>query len=267
MTIGKRAGAAIGLFALLLASAARAETGRDFCADRPGKDTPACVLDSGRFQLETSLVDQTRDRQAGVTIDTTDLADLELRFGVTPTTELQLAWSPHVRIRSHGPGVDDHVSGAGDLTLAARRSLRNPDGSGFSAAVEPFVTAPTGRSGIGAGKWQGGVIVPLSWQVSDAVGLGLTPEVDIVPDQDGHGAHLAWTNVVAASRQLGPVTLGADLWASRDDDPAGAVTQASFDVDAAWQAQQVLQFDVGLNAGLNRHTPDLEAYLGLARRF
>lgn len=267
MAIGRRRAGAIGLFALVLASGARAEAGRDFCADRPGKDTPACVLDSGRFQLETSLIDHTRDRQSGVTMDTTDIADLELRFGVTPTTELQLAWSPYVRARTHGPGVDERVSGAGDLTLAARRSLRNPDGSGFSAAVEPFVTAPTGRSGIGAGKWQGGVILPLSWQVSDAIGLGLTPEVDIVPDQDGRGSHLAWTNVVAASRQLGPVTLGADLWISRDDDPAGHATQASFDLDAAWQAQSDLQFDVGLNAGLNRHTPDVEAYLGLARRF
>ncbi|RZJ74508.1 MAG: transporter, partial [Brevundimonas sp.] len=25
---------------------------RDFCADRPGKGTPTCVLDQGRWQVE-----------------------------------------------------------------------------------------------------------------------------------------------------------------------------------------------------------------------
>lgn len=267
MVIGRRPAGAIGLLVLLVGSTAAAQDGRDFCADRPGKDTPACVLESGRFQLEASLVDRTRDRRSGITTDTTDFADLELRFGVTPTAEVQLAWSPHVRVHTRGLGADDRVSGAGDLTLAARRSLRDPDGSGFSAAVQPFVTAPVGRAGIGAGKWQGGVILPLSWQVSDLVGVGLTPEIDLVPDQDGRGSHLAWSNVVATSRQLGAVTLGADLWISRDDDPAGGATQASFDVDAAWQAQAGVQFDIGLNAGLNRRTPDMEAYFGLARRF
>jgi hypothetical protein len=270
MRSNRQLAASLSLAAILAATGARAaDGGRDFCADRPGKDTPACILDVGRIQFETSLVDYTHDRQAGVSTDTTDYGDLELRFGLTPTLEAEIAWSPYVTIRTHGGGVHDRVSGSGDLTFGVRQSLRNPDGSGFSAAIQPFVTAPTGRSGIGAGAWQGGVIVPLTWQVSDAVGVGLTPELDVVPDQDGHGAHLAWTGVAAASRQVGSVTLAADLWVSRDEDPAGATTQASLDVDAAWQPASLkdLQFDVGVNAGLNHDTPDVEAYFGLARRF
>ena len=270
MRSGGHLAAALGLSALLAAGAARAgDDGRDFCADRPGKDTPACILDVGRVQFETSLVDDTHDRQASVSTDTTDYGDLELRFGLTPTLEAEIAWSPYVTVKTHGGGVHDRISGSGDLTFGVRQSLRNPNGSGFSAAIQPFVTAPTGRSGVGADAWQGGVIVPLTWQVSDAVGVGLTPELHVVPDQDGHGSHLAWTGVAAASRQVGSVTLAADLWVSRDEDPAGGTTQASFDVDAAWQPDSLkdMAFDVGLNAGLNRQTPDLEAYLGLARRF
>lgn len=256
--------------ALAWAGGAQAGDGaRDFCADRPGKDTPACILDVGRVQFEMGLVDSTHDRQAGVTTDTTDIGDLDLRFGLTPSMEAEVSWSPQVIQRTHGGGTRERISGSGDLTFGFRQSLRNPDGSGFSAAVQPFLTAPTGRKGIGAGAWGGGVIVPLTWQVSEAVGLGLTPEVDVVRDADRHGSHLAWTGVASASRQVGAVTFAADIWVSRDDDPSGHATQASFDVDAAWQPANLkdLAFDVGVNTGLNHQTPDVEAYVGLARRF
>ena len=39
-----------------LTGAARAQE-RDFCADRPGKGSPPCVLDKGRFQVEVSGAD------------------------------------------------------------------------------------------------------------------------------------------------------------------------------------------------------------------
>ena len=171
--------------------------------------------------------------------------------------------------RTFGDGIHDHVSGSGDVTFSLRQSLRNPDGSGFSAAIQPFVSAPTGRKDIGAGAWQGGVIIPLTWQVSDAVGVGLTPKLSVLRDQDGRGSHLAYTLVAAVGRQLGPVNLGADIWVNRDEDPSGATTQASLDLDAAWQPAGLkdIAFDVGVNAGLNRDTPDVEAYVGVARRF
>ena len=37
---------------------------RPFCADRPGKATPPCILDVGRWQLESALVDGADDSWA-----------------------------------------------------------------------------------------------------------------------------------------------------------------------------------------------------------
>jgi hypothetical protein len=61
--------------------------------------------------------------------------------------------------------------------------------------------------------------------------------------------------------------LGAELWTGQNLDPAGTVRQYSFDLDAAWLANNNTQFDGGLNIGLNRATPDLEIYFGVSRRF
>jgi hypothetical protein len=53
----------------------------------------------------------------------------------------------------------------------------------------------------------------------------------------------------------------------RDEDPAGHATQALASLSFAWQPRSNLQLDMGAVAGLNSASPDVELYLGIARRF
>ena len=257
----------LGIAMMAWATGAQAQEARDLCANRPGRGSPPCVLDAGRVQVEVGLVDFTHDKQAGATSDTTLAGDLALRYGVTPTGEAELAWSPYIHVRN-SPGGGTSI-GYGDLTLAWRQSLMNPDGSGFSVAVEPFVVAPTGEAGFGAGAWQGGVVLPVSMALPQGFGLGLTPQVAVVRNQNHDGTHLDWTGVIGLSHSVGPVSLGAEVYLDYNDDPAGHATTETFDLSAAWTpaALKDVQFDIGLNAGLNHQTPDYEAYAGIARRF
>ena len=141
--------------------------------------------------------------------------------------------------------------------------------AGVSVAVQPFVSAPVGKVGTGAGAWQGGVAAPISIALPRGFGLGLTPQVAAVRNQSHDGAHLNWTGVAGLSHAVGPISLGTELYVNYDDDPTGGTTRASFDISAAWvpSGSKDLQLDIGLNAGLNRHTPDYEIYAGVARRF
>ena len=68
---------------------------------------------------------------------------------------------------------------------------------------------------------------------------------------------------------VGPVTLGAELWGSLDDDPGDRTESASLDLTLAWSppSQEDLQFDLGVYGGLTRDTPDLEVSVGVSRRF
>jgi hypothetical protein len=229
------------------------------------------VLDAGRWQVEAGIADGAFQRQGGIETDAWSFGDLEVRRGLTSTLEAEVTWTPYATVRVHdrATGARFRDSGSGDLGLALRQNLRNPDGSAFSVAVQPYVTAPTGADGIGAGKWAGGVLVPIGADLGGGAGLALTPELDIVADADGAGAHLAWSGVIGVSRGLGAVTLAADVWAQLDDDPAGASTQASFDLSAAWRpaALKDIQLDVGVNLGLTADTPDVEILAGLAKRF
>jgi hypothetical protein len=260
--------ASLALTVLTLAGAARAEE-RDFCPDRPGKGSPPCVMDKGRFQVEVSGVDATLDKSDGVSTRDIAYGGLELRLGLTSMVEGQMSWTPYERVRTKDHGVVSTVSGAGDLGLALRWSLKNPAGDGLSIAVQPFVTAPTGADGIGGGEWQGGVIVPVSIPLNGDWSLSLSPELDARPDADGAGRHAGYAFAGGVGRAVGAVSLGAELWVDVDDDPADRVTQTSFDLTAAWtpEALKDVQFDASAYVGLNRRTPDLELVFGVAHRF
>jgi hypothetical protein len=253
----------------LAATAARGEELRDFCPDRPGLGTPPCTMDPGHFDVELGIADWILDRTPDSRTDTIEAGQLLVRVGLTDSLEAQLGWTAfgHVRARDRSTGSVDHASGIGDLTVALRQNLKNPDGSGFSLAVMPYATFPTGGRAIGAGEWSAGLLVPLSYDLGKGVQLGLTGKVEAAADEDRDGRHLAYGGVAGLSAELSDA-LGAtfEIAANRDEDPAGHSTEWLAGISAGWMANDDLQFDAGANIGLHE-APDVELYVGVSRRF
>jgi hypothetical protein len=259
------------LFAVLLLAPGVAhadDKDRDYCPARPGLGTPACTISPGRVSVETSLADWTLDKQGGDRTDTVLIGDTQLRIGLTDTIEAQIGWTPVGFVRDRSGGIVDHVTRTGDVTLGFKANLAHPDGKGFAIALQPFVTLPTGRPPIGAGDWGAGLVVPITYDLSDAVNLEVTPEIDAAVDQDGRGRHFAASAVAGLGFALNDkLTLTVEGQVLRDDDPSSKTTQGLASASLAFMASKDLQFDVGGVAGLTRDAPDVELYLGIARRF
>ncbi|MDB5450462.1 MAG: hypothetical protein JWQ52_1590 [Phenylobacterium sp.] len=265
---------AFGLLACAALSApAAAQTaapdGRPFCVDRPGKGTPPCVIDVGRLQVEVGLVDAAFQRQSGQKVDAYTLGQFELRTGISRRTEIEVGWTPWSIQRTETTGVRSRQAGSGDLSLGFRTALTDPDKDGLGIALEPFITAPTATHGQGAGGWQGGLVAPIAGPLTKDLSFGFTPVVAVVRNAAGGGTHAAWSGAFGISHAFGPTNVGLEIWGSVDQDPAATTTLASLDAVAAWTPAAVpdVQLDAGVNAGLNRNTPDVELYLGVARRF
>ncbi|MBD8620281.1 transporter [Sphingomonas sp. CFBP 13728] len=253
--------------AALYATGASAQE-REYCPERPGIDTPACTMAPGKISVETAIADWTRDDKPGSREDNILFGDTLVRVGLSDTIEARVGWTPfgHDRMRDD-TGVDT-VNGIGDVSLGLKANLHDPDGSGFSVAVLPFVTLPVGRSSIGAGDWGTGFLVPVTYELSDTLSLDLTPEIDAAVDQDGNGRHLAYSAAAGLAYKLNKdFTLTGEMQALRDDDPEGHATQTVAALSLAWAASEDLQFDVLGAAGLNDHTPDARVYAGISRRF
>ncbi|MCC2976954.1 transporter [Sphingomonas sp. PL-96] len=253
--------------ALLCPVAAQA---RDYCPTRPSLGQSPCVLDQGAVAVETALVDWEHDRSADERTDTLLIADTLLRFGVSDRAELQLEWQPFGRevTRDRVLGETERQNRVGDLTLGARVNLANPDGSGFSWAVQPSVTLPVGRQPIGGGDWGASLIVPLSYELNDTFTLQLSPEVAAEANEDGHGRHLAYGNIVGLEVALtDALAMELEGEVRRDDDPVEAATEVRAALSFGWMVNDDTQLDLGTAAGLNHDTPDLRLYAGVARRF
>lgn len=247
---------------------AEAQDLRPLCPDRPGLGTPACTVDQGHLVAEMGAVDWSLDRADGQRTDSWTFGDILLRYGVTSNTEVQIGWTALGAVRTAAAGIVSHASGTGDTTLALRHNLSHPDGSGFSLAVMPYATLPTGGQTLGAGDWGAGMIVPLSYSLNDTFSLALTPEVDAAVDGDRHGRHLAYGSAVGLGIALtSSVSSTVEMQAVRDQDPAGHATEALASLSFAWQPWSNLQLDMGAVAGLNHNSPDVELYMGIARRF
>ena len=242
---------------------------RDFCTDEPGLGTPSCTLDKRHVALEIGAVDWVLDREGGSREDTITAADILLRYGVTESLEVQLGWEAygHVRVRESS-GTVRTSDGTGDVRLALRQNLANPDGSGLSLALMPYVTLPTGGSAIGDGGWSAGLLLPVSYQLGEDLFLEFTGEIADAANEQGGGHHLAYGGIVGIDAPLTrTLSATAEFAAERDEEPGRQRTDLLAGLSLAMVHGESLQFGAGANIGLNHSAPDLELYLGFARRF
>lgn len=254
--------------ALLVPGVAQADEERDYCPARPGLGTPACTMAPGRVSVETALADWTLEKDSGVRSDTVLIGDTQVRIGLSNSIEAQIGWTPVGVVRERSGGLVDRATRTGDVTLGLKANLANPDRSKFSVAVQPFVTLPVGRRPVGAGDWGAGVVIPVSYELSDNVSVEFVPELDAAVDSDGRGRHFAYSGVAGIGFALTDnVTLEIEGEAIRDEDPAGKSSQFLAAASLGWMARKDLQFDVGAVGGLNRGAPDIELYAGIAKRF
>jgi Putative MetA-pathway of phenol degradation len=245
---------------------------RSLCTDRPTKSTSPCTVDAGHWQLESDVYNFTDDTAGGVTTTTQLFTNPTLKLGLTNTLDFEVNIVPYEEVTTHvaATGTSTTAAGVGDLFLKAKWNLAGDDGGNFGFALVPYLKVPTASAGVGNGAVEGGVIAPLQFNLPMNWQLVVDPEVDALANAVGPGHHVNTSGLLSFSYPATKtVTLSAEIWGDVNFDPTGRVTQSSFDLGAAWIPAKAptFQLDGGVNLGLNRATPGVQAYLGVSRRF
>jgi hypothetical protein len=261
---------AITVLLLALAAPALADsadvTPAPICTDRPTKSTGTCTADAGHLQLEADLVNYSELSLDGTRTQTLLALNPTLKYGLGPRLDVELNLPAWIQTRTHDASGTVTASGSGDVSLKLKQKLYT--GPLVELALMPLVKAPTAARAVGNGAWEGGVLLPLVAKLSEQWSLNLSPELDVLANASGGGHHLNTAQLVNLGRTLPhDVTLSIELWADWDRDPAGSQRQVSFDLGAAWLLSAALQLDGGVNLGLNKLTPGMQAYLGISQRF
>ena len=247
---------------LLMLAAAAAEA--PICADRPTKANSVCTVPPGTLQVESGLVSWSLTKVGGTRTTVLAVAQTTLKLGLTNTSDIEVGVTPYAKVRvKHGGSV----SGFGDMIVRYKRRLTG-ESAVVQAAVIPFVKIPTASHGLGNGKAEGGLAVPISFVIAGPATITLGPEADLLADDDGEGRHVAVVNLVNVAGPIAPrLTLAGELWSNLNFDPANTVRQASADAALSFAASNDIQLDAGMNFGLTRATTDIEVYAGASMRF
>lgn len=239
------------------------------CTDRPSKATTTCTVPAGAVQLETDLINWTRETTDEGRIDTILFTNPTLKYGVGKHTDVEVNFVPYESVRTRTPdGAVTTDRGIGDLYLRAKQKL-TVDKSKTQVAVVGFVKAPTAGSVRGNGQWEGGVIVPINIPLPYKFTLTTSPELDLAANQaTPDGNHLELANLVNLSHPVGKnATVYAELWTKESFEPRQNGQQYSADLAASYQLSKTVQLDAAAYVGLNRETPGLQLYTGISTRF
>jgi Putative MetA-pathway of phenol degradation len=241
------------------------------CPDRPGKGTSPCTLAAGHAQIELGLFDESFQRRSGVTIDSGNAGAVLAKYGAGDNWDVEAGMALYQFQRVHDASGTVTASGVGDLFLHAKYNplsgAPENESSPFAFVLDPYIKLPTAVGGLGNGAVEGGLVAPMSYDLGGNWSLAMTPEADALLNASGGGHHANLVDVLGLGKSFGPLSLGVEAWTSQNLDPAGTVSQYSFDMDAAFLIGNDTQLDGGVNLGLNKATPDMEIYFGVSRRF
>ncbi len=253
---------------LMVPSGALAADEDPICADRPGKATATCTVLPGRAQVEIGIFDWSRDRTAGTRTDELAIAGTALSFGLTERFHVQLDLPAYIDMRERDGPLSERARGFGDVGVRAKYRLTG-DASAVQVALLPFVSFPTAKRSLGSGKVEGGIGLPIDWDLRGTpLSMTMTPEIDARADSDGSGHHFATAQVIGLGAEVSDrLSVSVELWGVWDFDPAGTSRQYTLGGSGAYLLTNDIQLDAGVDAGLNRAAPDLEIYSGISFRF
>ena len=239
------------------------------CADRPTKATTTCTVPAGAVQIETDLVNWTRDTSDGGRTDTILFTNPTFKYGIGRHTDVEVNFVPFesVRMRMDDGSVTTD-RGIGDLYFRAKQKL-TADRSKTQLSLVGFVKAPTAGATRGNGHWEGGVILPVNIPLPYQFTLTSSPELDVSADKSmGEGNHVELANLINLSHPVGKkATVYAELWTKQSFEPRMNEQQYSADFAASYQLTKTFEVDASAYLGLNRATPGLQIYTGVSTRF
>jgi outer membrane putative beta-barrel porin/alpha-amylase len=246
--------------ALLLTSTAPT-IAQEIDPDRPELTESAKLVPRGSVQLESGVA-YSREHRGGLATERTFEVEADLRIGVSRDIELNLGWSPLVRVR--GPEDD---TGIGDVSLGVRyRFVEGIEDELWPPylAVKAFAKLPAAEEPRGTGRPDFGLLLLASFELPHefelevnvgAAAIGQTRPNDYLPQAIA---------TASLSRELTRSLLGfLELLFNTRDERDGR-DQLAVNVGLVYRLTRTLAIDAGVQTSLVGQGPDYVVRTGLS---
>jgi hypothetical protein len=227
----------------------------------------------GKFQLEMNGK-AARDKEILGGVDTREESRelaVALASGATDTVDLVvgLPWI-RSRMKENGATVSDE-SGAGDASLEVK--WRFLDRGGFSLAMKPGLTLPTGNEerGLGNGRPSFGLtlIATQKWERSFLdFNMGFArSSFELEADRESNRRGTWSASIAVGAEVVKELTMVANIGAETNGDKGSDTWPAFLLGGLIYSVTETLDVDLGIKKGLNRPEADLSVLAGAAWRF
>jgi len=237
---------------------------REMETDRPDVTESPYTVDAGHFQLETDLVRSIREKSETTQTNALLINQMNLKIGITGSTALQIGFQTYGRHSEKELDTDEKeiTDGHGDLTLRIKQNLIGNDGGKFALALLPYVKFPTSK--YEDSRFEGGLIVPMQYQLPGEWHLGFQVEVDRLKDQDEQAMHTEFLQTLTITHSI---IKGLDGIAETYYTYDFKAHHFSNYINAAFQMDVARDFklDAGLNLGI-QHTAAKNFFVGASVR-
>jgi hypothetical protein len=240
---------------------------RSFNTDRPPKANSPYTVDAGHFQYETDIAVFGYSDTGGVKTQDWTVFDPTLKLGLTNTIDAELQITPYESVTTKSAAVTTRLSGLGDSFARLKINVLGDDHGAVALALLPYVKLPTAQSGLGNGRVEDGVILPLSFSAPDSFTVIVMPEGDYLKDIADSGYHGAVDFLVNVSHPLNQRwTWYSEAFTSHSFQ---AQDRPLYTLDGALTCalKPNVQLDFGGNFSLNDVGPRAQLYAGLSQRF
>ena len=240
---------------------------RSFNTDRPPKANSPYTVDAGHFQYETDVAVYGDADSSGVKTRNWTVFDPTLKLGLTNTIDAELQFTPYESMVTRSAANTTSVSGVGDTFARLKVNMLGDDHGSVALALLPYVKLPAAQSGLGNGKVEGGLILPISVSAPGGFTVIVMPEFDYLKNAADSGYHDAIDFLVNVSHPLSSrwtaytEIFTTQSWQAREKP---VYTQ---DDALTYALTPNLQLDFGGNFGLNGGAPRAQLYAGLSQRF
>ncbi|WP_345200027.1 transporter [Chryseobacterium ginsengisoli] len=238
---------------------------REMETDRPDVTESPYTVDAGHLQYETDLVRLINEKSDLLKTSTLLINQANLKIGITGSTAIQIGWQSYGRQKETeiGSGSVTTTDGIGDVTLRIKQNLIGNDHGNFALAVLPYVKFPTSKYDEES-RFEGGLIVPMSYKFPDEWKLGLQVEVDRLKDLDQPAMHTEFLQTLTISH---PLFKGIDGIAETYYTYDFKAHQLSNYINAAIQIDVAKDFklDAGMNYGI-QNTAAKHYFIGVSYR-
>jgi Putative MetA-pathway of phenol degradation len=241
------------------------ELRRPLSADRPDATESPFTVDAGAVQLEMSFLEYATSRSGDGHTDVWVASPINLKVGLTNSTDLQFLFDPYIAQRE-STGTD--TDGIGNFGLRLKANLFGNDSGSTAVAILPFIIFPTGDQGVASDHLEGGIVVPFAVELEGGWGLGMQVEFDFQRNAADTGYDTIFAHTAVLGHDITNEIAGYIEYIGVVAIDTGDDYSPSLSGGLTYALSPDLQFDLGAVVGLDHgDTEDLGLFTGVTIRY